>query len=327
MNAPTKNQKLTVAKISEELQNQQRQKVALLKTRIMIENRLRATVATLVLGYNAGMPAAQRKAIFDKANKLITTNTKELPPLLQVVVQATQRAIDAYEDQIEEIRKTMKKWAAQLPIAKWVEHPDRRGFSIDSLATIVGETGDLSKYDSPAKVWRRMGCAPWSHNGKTRMGSTWKAGREGKLPAAEWEAFGYNPRRRSVAYIVGENLMKLNIRANGNGNGTGEDEVSTAKKNAGPYRLRYLESKEAACRNHPEWVTCGVCKGDGKNAKGKDCSNCKGTGQVSMRCHLHGLLLAAKLILRDLWREWRKQGKGGGDTSSATDRSAAAVPA
>ena len=42
-----------------------------------------------------------------------------------------------------------------------------------------------------------------------RMGATWKS--KGGLSAAEWEEFGYSPRRRSVAFVFGENLVKLNF--------------------------------------------------------------------------------------------------------------------
>ncbi|TXI11657.1 MAG: hypothetical protein E6Q76_02165 [Rhizobium sp.] len=110
----------------------------------------------------------------------------------------------------------------------------------------------------PAKVWRRLGLAPWTaekgSESHTLMGSTWKA--KG-LSAEQWSAFGYSPRRRSVMYVISESLIK---------------------QNKSIYRARYDAAKAAAATAHAGWSP--------------------------MRCHKHAMLLATKLIVRELWRAW-----------------------
>lgn len=163
-----------------------------------------------------------------------------------------------------------------MPISlPWVEMPEQRGFGIESLATIIGETGDLGNYPNPGNLWARMGCAPFQSNGKAFMGATWKAGKEGKLSGEEWTQFGYSPRRRSVAYVIGENLVKQNA--------------------TGPYRARYNGAKAAAAESHTDWKP--------------------------LRCHRHAMLLATKLLLKNLCRERH----GCGDISDVTECSTAAV--
>jgi hypothetical protein len=52
------------------------------------------------------------------------------------------------------------------------------------------------------------------------------------------------------------------------------------KQNNGPYRARYDEAKAAKLAlESEEWP--------------------------KLRCHLHGMLLAVKRLVRDLWKEWR----------------------
>ena len=142
---------------------------------------------------------------------------------------------------------------------------------------------------------------PYTYDGKTRMGATWRSGKEGKLPAEEWERFKYNPRRRSLSYLIGESLMKLNAGDEGEIDEDGT--VVTAARDAGPYRLRYDEAKSRAEANHPEWVAC-ACKGSRVGKKGGKCSECMGKGKKMKRCHLHGMLCAAKMLLKNLWIEW-----------------------
>jgi hypothetical protein len=148
------------------------------------------------------------------------------------------------------------------------------------LAIVVGECGDLANYANPAKLWRRMGCSPWVFNGKTLMGATWKSGKEGKLPASEWELFGYSPRRRSISYLIGEGIL----RQNGSQEARKAYEIGGVSYPArlarlcGPYRARYDYAKNACAENHPDYKP--------------------------LRCHLHGMLLGTKLLIKNLWIEW-----------------------
>lgn len=91
--------------------------------------------------------------------------------------------------------KQLEKRAKQLPVWPWAESV--RGLGALSLAQIIGETGNLSNYANPAKVWKRMGLAVIQ--GQRQRKTT------DKELAIE---MGYNPRRRSVIWIVGDNLIR-----------------------------------------------------------------------------------------------------------------------
>lgn len=200
------------------------------------------------------------------------------------IIRTTYIGVGAFEQIKDQLEKDMKRLAKQLPVAGWAEEQAQAGFGILSLATLIGETGNLANYPNPAKVWRRMGCAPWTFDGKTLMGSTWRGGKEGKLPASEWEKYGYSPRRRSIAYIIGENLVRQNKE--------------------GPYRTLYLQVKVHVNRTHPDWnwSDCDKCIKIGKPPHG--CLTCGGCGQKSLRANRHAMLVATKRLMRNLWRVW-----------------------
>lgn len=251
-------------------------------------NRLRATVAG-ALGYEAGATKeADRRKFMERADseikRIANSNPDGDSAPYWMLVKNTMVGIRAFDDEKDAVEREMVKLAKELPVASWVNEPEQRGFGILMLALVIGETGDLFNYSNPAKVWRRMGCAPHTYEGKTLMGATWKSGKEGRLPADEWKRYGYCPRRRSLAYLIGEGLVKHNKSI---------------------YRQRYDEAKALAAKKHPDWIKCRVCGGTGKTKRGS-CSNCRGTGKVMKRCHLHAMLLASKLLLKNLWIEWNR---------------------
>ncbi len=275
-----------VATASERLQHLQRQRAWFIKSRIMVANRLQATVAGTI-GYSAGMPEKERLAVFRQAAETIKKIVAgEVESDVGILVLTTMPAINAYEVQTKAIDKLMLQAVKTLPIVDWVEMPDQRGFGLQMLSILIGETGDLNNYVNPAKVWRRMGCAPYTHDDKSMMGKTWRSGTKGKLPAAEWEKFGYSPRRRSIAYLIGEGLLKQNGH--------------------GPYRKRYLEAKVNAYKRHPEttkdwnWRECDKCG----TTDAVVCQTCGGIGVTCGHAHNHGMLLMTKRLMFNLWMTW-----------------------
>lgn len=251
------------AALCSQLQELQRRKVATLKSRLMMDNQLAAIIST-EMGYYAMMDEKERKDHRKKAEALIAAiDQGEVPSELQPIadrvsglVANSRIARDGFDDFLKGIESEMCKLAAQLGPAKWIA--GIRGVGLKSLATIIGEAGDLLNYPNPAKLWKRLGLAPF--NGK--MPSTWRFGKEGKLSAEQWSELGYSPRRRSVMYVIGECIVK---------------------QNDGAYRARYDEAKLKAAASHPDW------------SKG--------------RCHNHGMLLATKRLVLDLWKEWRGDSK------------------
>jgi len=285
-NGKGKDPKPDVGRISESLQNLQKQRVWYLKSRNMIQNRLRATVAG-ANGYCSGMEESERRKSFKEADQIIkdVVEGRKHCPQEEMIKLTWHGAVIPFDAKVDDMEKAMVKLAKQLPVAKWVEQPNQKGFGLLFLAIVIGETGDLCNYENPGKVWRRMGAAPFTNGeGVTLMGATWRGGKEGKLHKEEWEEYGYCPRRRSITYLIGEGIVKAN--------------------GVGPYRTRYDDAKGNALKRK-DWTTCSKCNGKGKNKTGKgSCPNCKGTGKVKMRCHLHAMLLASKLLLKNLWLEW-----------------------
>jgi hypothetical protein len=283
----------------------QRQRVTTQKSRIMIDNRLTATVAT-ASGYHAGMEEDERARWFGDAKKLIREvqgeSAIETGPrdALAPLIQACSVSIEGFHATEKAYEREMGKLSKQLPVAKWMALTDQRGFGWLSLAIIIGEVGDLSNYDNPGKLWRRMGCAPFESKGKTFMPSTWRSRKKhnGGLSAAEWEELGYCPRRRSVMFVISESLLK--------GNGARKATETHGAIYAGPYARRYATKKaEAIARKDPEWTPdCTTCKGTGTAKSGDGCKKCSGRGVMVMRPHLHGMLLMGKRLLRELWTEW-----------------------
>lgn len=245
--------------IVDSLRSHQRMRVWYIKSRNMIMNRLRATVAN-TLGYGTALSEAQRKELFLEADKLIKQVMKgESKSTIQEIILVTMQSVQAFDGMREQHEKEMRLLAEQLPIKAWVDEEQQRGFGILSLATIVGECGDLASYSNPGKLWKRMMLAPFASGGKILMGATWRSGKEGKLTAEEWTQYGYCPRRRSISFLIGENVVK---------------------QNKSIYRERYETTKAECQKRHPDYS--------------------------KLRCHRHAMLLATKLLLKNLWLTWNK---------------------
>jgi hypothetical protein len=217
--------------VCREIQSLQRYRVTMLKMRNMIDNSLRAAIAQH-LGYSSGMEEAERKKMFAEADKVIKriessegTGAGGDDERIVGLVLSTRVARNGYDAQVKACEKAMGKLAKQLPAADWVQ--TIRGFGIGNFSFIVGECGDLSNYANPAKVWKRLGLAPY----QGKMPSTWR--RTGGLSAEQWGEAGYSPRRRAVAYLLSTSVMNMN---------------------KGEYRARYDAVKAEAAAKHPDWA-------------------------------------------------------------------------
>lgn len=293
------------------LQSLERQRRFALKQCIRGENAITAFVAWNACGFHTGIASeAEREALWKQAGKIVKEidsgasrldaetanaaagNSGDESPLgndtqsVSGIVRISHISRKAWADYEAALVKEMENLAGQLPVAKWLSHPDCRGIGLGMLATIVGESGNLSNYANPAKLWKRLFGAPYEKNGKTMMPSRWRL--EKGLSSEEWEEIGYSPQRHATMQQLKENIVRQN--------GTG------------PYRRRYDEAKERTRTTHPEWWVCSKCERTGKVGR-KKCQNCKGTGEVALHAHRHAQLLAAKRFVRDLWNEWHGRGR------------------
>lgn len=254
--------KVNVKQLCVDLQQFEKKRVYVIKLINMNKNSIRAYVAGK-LGYSTKMEEGERKKLHKEAQALIDKIMlgKAHTPYEDIVITGMLSVVPL-NDLRKRLELDMEDLAQQLPVAEWTKKI--RGFGMTSqlfLAIVIGETGDLSNYDLPGKVWRRLGCAPWKFKGKNLAGSTWRKGKDNvSLPAEEWEKYGYSPRRKSVSFLIGDGLMK---------------------NNNGVYRLRYEQAKEKMQREHSDYP--------------------------KMRCHLHGITCAAKLLLKHLWMQWNPE--------------------
>lgn len=273
-----------------ELRALQRKRSCAIADRIMIANRLVSTLA-VSLGYDA-CNEASREERFAAAEALVASVREKMEAgedddrpqaaharlLLHTVVglEKEQAGLDLY----------MLKLVRRLPAVEWVNAPDQRGFGELQLAVIVGEAGDLANFPGPYSLFKYFGLAPFEHGGKTQMGSTW---RRGGLSAERWTEFGYSPRRRSIAYLVGESLLKGN--------------------QSGPYRAHYDAVKARVMASGDPRTVCPTCAGAGAVARAtgagtRNCPKCDGGGTLAGWANSHAKLLMTKMLFKRLWCAW-----------------------
>ena len=248
------------------LQEYQRRRAQAMKLRIAVNNGTSALVAAELLRADPpDVDQNDRKACMAalkeyrvRADKLIAKLLKGKPldeadaltgEILKPIVFATRTATKDFERYEEATEKLMVESLAGHRILEFVKTV--RGFAVLSVATIIGEAGNLSNYSTPSKLWKRFGLAPY----KGKMLSTWR--KFGGLKAEEWTEVGYNPRRRSIAFIIGKNLQM---------------------QNDGKYKARIIEAKKRRAEKYPDMSK-------------KQIDN-------------HGMAMATKLLLKDLWKAW-----------------------
>lgn len=167
------------------------------------------------------------------------------------------------EAQRKQTEKAMEADAKRLPVAWFVEAT--RGFGYGSLAAIVGESGNLSNYANPAKLWKRLGLAVIRGERQRRV--------TGLEAAIE---HGYSPSRRSVVWNIGDSMFRA----------------------GGPYADLCRERKEYERAKAAEQGLT-VCPAAKIPAKDKD--KYRSDGHVHNRAKRY----MEKRLIRELWRAWR----------------------
>jgi hypothetical protein len=146
-----------------------------------------------------------------------------------------------------------------------------RGAGALGLATIVAECGDLSNYATPAKLWKRLGFAPYDgHAGSTWKRETW---RPRSLSKDEWIENPFSGERYALMAQIATWLV------NAQWIGAKKSETGEGKPN-GPYGEIYAKRRTHTKTTHPEWS-------DGHRRK-------------------DALRVTMKKFLLDLWGEWHR---------------------
>jgi hypothetical protein len=201
----------------EEIRQHQRRRVFAMTMQRAIDSRLRSYVAIILLqtddelrtqrdaadAAGKGIKGVLQSA-HEKAAKLIgklhpgraskdanaTLIDDELRPLV-LTTEQSRAAWDSIRDGAED---QMRSLAESLPVFEWVK--GIRGFAALGLSIIVAESGDLSGYANPSRLWKRLGLAPQScYTMTTKSGDTANA-----IPR----------QRRSAIWTIGDSLIKGN---------------------------------------------------------------------------------------------------------------------
>lgn len=188
------------------------------------------------------------------------------------VIFAYVQSERVFERQCEDYKKQMVKAVKRLPIYKWAQSVT--GFGDVSLATIIGECGDIGTYKSISAVWKRLGLAVI--NGR-RQGNPGEG-----ASAQDWIDHGYNRSRRSVSFVAREHVI--------GGMGKWRPEMGSTLEDATYYQRVYAER----ARYEAEKLGLPITESD----KGKESYK----KHVAMRAHRY----VEKRLLKHLYLEWRR---------------------
>lgn len=190
------------------------------------------------LGWVSTEEEASRTAINARAARIVDASLsgkpqkaedEEVAHALAADLGVVCLALAPLEKARHEIELGIARTARRLPVFEWVHGV--RGFGEKTLGVLIGETGNLTNYPKPDKLWKRLGLAP--HDGKAY--STWR--REGGLTAEDWIAARYAPRRRAEVYsCLSEPLFRSQTPV------------------MGPYRLVYDARRARTAETHPDWT-------------------------------------------------------------------------
>ena len=230
------------------LRELQSRRVACVKAQLRLTNAAGAFVRR-ALGWRMDMDEKERNAINKRAAKLIdeietgghqisdiqgrcaaasdggqgATDSRLTSASVAPFVLAVAEGRKPFDAMRKETEKEMRRIAETLPVYPWVASV--KGFGSLGLAIIVGECGDLGEYrKGVAGIWKRLGLAVM--DGK-RQGNPGEGAK-----AEDWIAHGYNARRRSAMWTLGDSLLKC-----------GGD---------GPWRTLYLERKAYELARAPD---------------------------------------------------------------------------
>lgn len=176
-----------------------------IKQQSRADRSLEAFVVFDVIGLRRDADEPTRKKTWLTAKKIIgeaiqgaSEDLKPTASPISGMVAATRAGRAGFDRVRATHEKAMVKEVKQLPITAWATGV--KGLGLLSLARIIGEAGDPANYPDKSKLWKRMGLAVLGGN---RQGNPGKG-----ASADDWIAHGYNAERRSVMFIVGENLIR-----------------------------------------------------------------------------------------------------------------------
>jgi hypothetical protein len=258
--------------IIEQIRAYHRQQRFMMKMQSRIDRSMEAYIRCFVFGFSPMLPEAERKEITKKTTALLKqcreySAPEEYVDIAEMVLQSD--ASRACWDKLCSGRKrAMEKLAKQVPAAAWVEA--QPGVGLHGFAQIIGEAGDLSNYANPAKLWKRLGLAPYDGLAmSTWMRETW---RPRKLTSDEWIDNPFKPERYAIMAQIGQWLWVKQW--------TGKEKAPPDGKPNGHYGEVYARRRAHTTQTHPDWTP--------------------------MHSHKDALRILMKQFILDLWVEWQR---------------------
>ena len=249
-----------------------RQRRFAMKVQQKLDRSLESFLRINATSWNPNAEEADR----EKANREVKELIKRLragePHEFATAVNTCDRAREPADEMRTVNEKAMEKAAKELPIYPWID--SIHGAGALGLATIVAEAGDLSNYENPSKLWKRLGFAPFDgHAGSTWKRPTW---RPRTLTAEEWIENPFSGERYALMAQIVTWLV------NAQWIGAKKSETGEGKPN-GRYGKIYAARRALTKKTHEDWT-------DGHRRK-------------------DALRITMKTFLAELWSEWNDSSK------------------
>jgi hypothetical protein len=235
----------TTADVITEIRACHRRRRYAIKAQQKIDRGLESFIRIQQTNWTPDADEKAREAANRKVKAIIAAARKDEkgPKDIVELVRATDQGRKPFDAMRANAEAEMEKLAKSLPVASWIEAI--RGAGLLGLATIVAEAGDLAEYEHPAKLWKRLGFAPYDGC----AGSTWKrqTWRPRPLAAEEWIENPFNGERYALIHQIAVWLVNAQwIAAAKTESGEGEPN--------GAYGEIYARRRAHTAETHPEWT-------------------------------------------------------------------------
>lgn len=234
-----------IADIIAEIRGHHRRRRHAMKIQQKLDRALESFFRVYATNWSPDLDEAERAKINRQVKEMIKKirdgEDQDHPFVEMVQVNDAARApADALRKRCED---EMGKLAKTLPVWPWVKSVN--GVAEPSLATIVAEAGDLASYPNVAKLWNRLGFAPY----EGLAGSTWKrdSWRPRALTKEEWMQHPFSGSRYALMHQIALWLV--------NRQWIGKEKTGTGEgKPNGPYGEVYAARRAHTLQTHPDWT-------------------------------------------------------------------------
>jgi hypothetical protein len=223
-------------------------------------------------GYSTHIPKAESAPALKRAQALIAGTVPDDPLAARVewMRAGNDAACAPFIGMEKEKEKSIEKMVGALPI--WTEWAASiKGLGRKGIGSLIGEAGDIGSYRSEAAFWKRMGVGVIGGIAQGKLTKT--------ASADTWIAHGYNAKRRSALWTIGDALIK---------------------RGSGNYYYDMYIARKAVERQKLEAL--GYTVKPGKEIKASERDTCISDQLV----HRRAQRWMEKRLLRHMYRAWKR---------------------